>query len=170
MIRGRETVQLLSLMLGSGLVATYFNRDSIIQPAPRLPQSAIATGTSSTESLVTKRLETPPLFLSPQDRRKRQLSVELSNDTLHEIIFLEPRSSCGCTIARLHPAIVAPNHSTQLQLEVDVTRLVGAKTISIKIPTTAGKTWDISLDIPAYPEIAFERQETLLGDLKSGSR
>ncbi len=168
MIQGRDVIQLVGLMLGSGLVATYFSGDRNAPIPPPFPQSAIVSGTPSSESVVTRRLETPPIFLSSQDRRKRQLSVELTNDTQAEIVFLEPRSSCGCTIARLDPVRVLPDQSTQMQLEVDVTRLVGAKTISITIPTKNGKTWAVSLDIPAYPQVGFERQETLLGDLKSG--
>lgn len=169
MVGFREVTQLLGITLGCGAVASFFgNTESPLAP-PRFPSLVNPSETSSLNGVVSKSLESPPVFLMAGDQRKRQLTVELTNDTAAEIVFLEPRSSCGCTIAQINPVQVPPGRSTQLQLEVDVTRLVGTKIISITIPTTDGPTWAVALNIPAFPQMDFERQETLLGDLRSGT-
>lgn len=142
-------------------------------PDKSSPASVVEPVTeSATNSSFAKNIQftTPPFFLSSYDRQKRPIHVPIKNDTNADIEFLTPVYSCGCTDGKFEKSHLSPGESTQLQLEVDVTRLAGSKTITVRMPRAEGKPWLLSIEIPAFPKAGFQSAETFLGELQAGTR
>lgn len=135
-------------------------------PPPRGNDPSLLDSKRDSPSVVERQVKLAPILYDTSTPSRQRHSFSLENTTGDRVEFLEPRTSCGCTHAVIEPSILAPGGSVTVQLDIDVARFAGQKSLSILLPAAKnGPTWRVSVNAAVYPRAAFANAETYLGEL-----